>query len=382
MDSLAPITFAVSAAVLVYVLAGYPLLLAFVTRKGRPVRKRLEWRTVSILLPVHNGGPWIRDKLRSILKLNYPRHLMEILVISDGSDDGTDEMVREFAGQGVQLVRIPHSGKALALNAGMERASGDILFFTDVRQLLEPDSLQNLVACLGDPEVGAASGELIILDGRTREEADIGLYWRYEKWIRSRLSAIDSVIGASGCIYAMRRELAVPLPPDTLLDDVYLPLAAFFKGYRIILDPSAKAFDYPAALNVEFRRKVRTLAGNHQLLTAWPALLGPSNRMWFHFLSHKVARLFLPYVLVILAISSLGLPGMWATLAVGVQVAFYALAAADLRVPQTWRLKRLSSLARTFVILMAAAACAISIIFRPGRALWKDARAMRARSAS
>jgi GT2 family glycosyltransferase len=248
--------------------------------------------------------------------------------------------------------------------------------------LLEPDSLQNLVACLGDPEVGAASGELIILDGRTREEADIGLYWRYEKWIRSRLSAIDSVIGASGCIYAMRRELAVPLPPDTLLDDVYLPLAAFFKGYRIILDPSAKAFDYPAALNVEFRRKVRTLAGNHQLLTAWPALLGPSNRMWFHFLSHKVARLFLPYVLVIMAISSLGLPGMWATLAVGVQVAFYALAAADLRVPQTWRLKRLSSLARTFVILMAAAACAISIIFRPGRALWKDARAMRARSVS
>ena len=145
------------------------------------------------------------------------------------------------------------------MNTALAQAKGEILFFTDVRQQFHPDSLANLVACFADPEVGVVSGELVIRDGTGIEEASVGLYWKYEKWIRKQLSRLDSIMGATGCIYAMRRELAIPLPEGTLNDDMYLPLEAFFRGYRVILDDSALAFDYPTPLASEFRRKVRTL---------------------------------------------------------------------------------------------------------------------------
>src|SRR5207245_6095695 len=128
-----------------------------------------------------------------------------------------------------------------------------------------------------------ASGELIIGDSHTLERTRVGVYWRYEKWIRTRLSRIDSMPGATGCIYAMRRELAVPLPSDMLLDDVYLPLAAFFRGYRVILESSARAYDYPTDLGSEFLRTVPTLAGVSQTLRYYPALLTHPNRMWLPF---------------------------------------------------------------------------------------------------
>jgi len=375
MDKLAIVLFGLSALYIAYVLFGYPLLLAGLARRAsKPVQKRLEFKTVSILLPVRNGERWIWDKLNSILELNYPRELMEIIVVSDGSRDRTEELVEEFAPQGVELVRISKSGKAVALNRALERARGEIVFFTDVRQLLDPESLRNLVACFADPSVGAASGELIILASDSREEANVGLYWQYEKWIRKGLSRIDSVLGATGSIYAMRRSLVTSLPADTLLDDVHLPLAAFFRGYRVILEETAKAFDYPTSLETEFRRKVRTLAGVYQTIGAYPALLGPSNRMWIHFFSHKLGRLILPFALLVLALSSFGLPGICGWAAPAGQAAFYALAVLDLWIPEAWLLKRLSSPVRTFVVLMAAAFCAASFLVSPGRDLWKETR--------
>jgi len=374
--------FAASAAFIVYVLGGYPLLLAAAARRrGRAVASRFEPRTVSVLLPVRDGAPWIRAKLESILRLDYPRHLVEIFVISDGSEDGTDAIVREFAGAGVELVGVPRAGKAAALNAGMARARGDILFFTDVRQRLAADALRVLVACFADPRVGAASGELIIGAGTNAEHAQTGLYWRYEKWIRRRLSLLDSVPGATGCIYAMRRDLAVPLPPDILLDDVYLPLGAFFRGYRVVLAP-AYAYDTPAALGHEFRRKVRTLAGVWQVMAHYPALLGPGNRMWIHFVSHKLGRLVLPWALAAAAVAACGLPPGWRVAALSAQAAFYGLAALDLVVPDGAAVKRLSSPARAFVVLMAAALCAVSIAFLPARVFWAAPAAPRARAAA
>ena len=120
------------------------------------------------------------------------------------------------------------------------------------------------------------------------------------------MSRLDSFHGVTGSIYALRRELAVPIPPDTLNDDMYLPLHAFLKGYRITFDEQAQARDYPTLLDAEFRRKVRTLAGVFQIMGKLPALLGPGNRMWFHFVSHKVARLLLPYALIAAAIQETG----------------------------------------------------------------------------
>ncbi len=366
----------IAVGVVVWVVAGYPLLLAWLARRRSvPTVKRFEPRTVSILLPVRNGEAWIRNKLESILALNYPRHLLQVIVVSDGSEDQTERIALEYARRGVEVVPAPHGGKALALNEAMRRATGEILFFTDVRQRLDPDSLRNLVACFADPRIGAVSGELVILGGKTREEAATGLYWKYEKWIRRRLSRLDSIPGATGAIYAMRAELARPIPAGTLLDDVAMPLGAFFRGYRVILDETARAYDYPTTLETEFRRKVRTQAGVYQALALFPALLSPGrNRMWFHFVCHKLGRLALPWALIAIFALSFGLPPWWRELALGGQVLFYGLAALDPLLSERSRLKRLSSPVRTFVVLMAAAALAISALFVSQSKLWRETR--------
>lgn len=355
-----------------YTLFGYPLLLAWLARRRpRPISKKFIPRRVSVILPVRNGGRWMARKLDSLLALDYPPEDIEILVVSDGSVDDTNAIVNEYASRGnIRLLELPAGGKALAINRALEEAGGEILFFTDVRQELSADSLRNLVACFADPAVGVVSGELIIRQGQTSAEANVGLYWRYEKWIRMRMSRLDSVIGATGCIYAMRRELAKPLPADTLADDMYLPLAAFFRGFRVILDVSAKAFDDPTGLNTEFRRKVRTLAGVYQIANWYPALLGPGNRLWIHFVSHKMARLFLPWAMLVGAVASFSLH-YDRTVALSIQAVFYSLAAIDVVSPESFPLKKITSPIRTFVVLMAASFCAAAVLFVPPQKLWK-----------
>ena len=369
--------FLVSVAFCAYTLFGYPLLLGLMARwRTRPVRKAAWPATVSVILPVYNGEPWIAAKLECILALNYPAGLLEILVVSDGSTDATARIVRGFTGRGkIELLALPRGGKAAALNAALERATGEILFFTDVRQQLHPDSLANLVACFADPEVGVASGELMIREGAGLEEANVGLYWKYEKRIRKQLSRLDSVLGATGCIYAMRRHLAPLLPRGTLNDDMYLPLAAFFRGYRVVLDDAALAFDCPTMLASEFRRKVRTLAGVYQIVGSYPALLGPRNRMWIHFFSHKLARLLMPWAMIAAAVASFGLPAPWNVWAIAAEASASVLALLDVWLPAGFPLKRLTSPVRTFAVLMTASLCALAILFVPPRVLWRETRA-------
>jgi hypothetical protein len=222
-----------------------------------------------------------------------------------------------------------------------------------------------------DPAVGVVSGELQIEPGQSAEEADIGNYWNYERSIRLKLSAFDSIFGASGSYYAVRRELAIPVPANTLLDDMYLPLNAFFKGYRLIVDPRAKMYDYPTGLAGEFHRKVRTLAGNYQILRSYPQLLGPRNRLLGHFLSYKFGRLLLPFALLTWAIAGLCAGGRVAVACAVVQLCLYVAAVLDLAIPPRARLKRVTSPIRSFLVMMLATLCAISIWFvRPER-LWK-----------
>ena len=365
-------TFVLGAAFILYVLVGYPLWIAVWSRFWpHPPRKEFQPRSVSILLPVHNGERWLADKLRSIRELNYPPELIETIVISSASTDGTLAIAQEHP---VQVIELDQSGKARALNAGLSVAHGEILFLTDVRQALGPDSLRSLVANFADPRVGAVSGELVILDGTTREEASVGLYWKYEKRIRAAQSRIDSIPGATGAIYAMRRELARPMPAGTLLDDVYLPLCAYFQGYRLTWEPAAKAFDFPTSLATEFSRKVRTLAGVYQIIGTFPRLLLPTHRLWIHFISHKLARLLLPYALIAVFIASFTLPAPWNYCSLAGQAALYGIAALDRFLPDRSPLKRISSPASTFVVLMAAAFCAASILFVSPEKLWKRTR--------
>ncbi len=365
--------FLASAVFIFYVIFGYPLLIEAAARlRTRPVKRSAEIKTVSVILSVYNGEKWMRDKLKSILALDYPREAMEILVLSDGSTDGTDDIVRGFASEGVELIRLPRGGKAAALNAGVARAHGEILFFTDVRQPLDPGCLKSLASCLGDPEVGAACGHVLFIGDA--EGAHMGLYWRYEKWIRNNQTRLDSIQAGTGCIYVMRRELAVPIPGDTLLDDSYLPLSACLRGYRFIIDPGAIAYEYPTSLDTEFRRKVRTLAGIYQLIGFMPGLIGPANRMWIHFVSYKLGRLLLPFALMAMFAASFWLPAPWNIVAPGCQALFYLMAAADRWMPARGLAKRLTSVAHTFVVLMLASLCAVSIFFVPPRSLWKETR--------
>ncbi|HTV57383.1 MAG TPA: glycosyltransferase family 2 protein [Verrucomicrobiae bacterium] len=367
--------FAASVAAILYILFGYPLLLGFISHRwAKPVAKSPQRKSVSVVIAVHNGERFIGDKLESVLALNYPRDLMEIVVVSDGSDDQTDAIVEGFAARGVNLLRVPRGGKCAALNAGISQSRNEILLLTDVRQKLDPDSLQALMDCFADPAVGAASGELVVRQGTNSDEASTGLYWRYESWIRRNLSQVDSMFGATGPFYALRRDLAVPIPQDILLDDMYLPLNAFFRGYRLINEPRAKAFDYPTTREVEFKRKVRTLAGNYQILRVYPALLGPRNRMWFHYMSYKVARLILPWIFVALLASSCFLPTPLRWIALGVQGIFYFLALVDPWIPAGFILKKYTSLARTFVALLLAAVRGISVLVVPPRSLWQETK--------
>ena len=365
--------FVLSAVTLLYVLLGYPLLLALLpARRGtRPASVPAQWRTVTVILPVRNGERWIRAKLESLVALDYPRDLLEILVISDRSTDKTAEIVRAF-GHGVKLLHNSAGGKASAINQGLAAATGEIVFFTDVRQPLDPNALRLLVACFDDPQVGVATGELIIWSGDRLEEKNVGLYWKLEKWIRQRHSEIDSVLGASGSIYAMRRSLARTLPPHTLLDDVHLPMCAFLAGYRIVWAGQARAYDSPTALAIEFHRKVRTLAGVYQFVGRFPEVLGPRNRMWFHFMSHKVGRLLIPFALIGVFVSSFFLPPPWTVPLVAAQILFYVVALADPLVPERIAVKGFTSLVRTFVVLVTAAFFAASILFRPSESFWQS----------
>jgi poly-beta-1,6-N-acetyl-D-glucosamine synthase len=363
-----------------YTVAGYPLLLGWIAqRHGRPVTKNLDQPpAISVIVVVYNGENFLADKLESILAQTYPAGQMQVLVVSDGSTDSTDAIALSFAERGVRLLRVPHGGKPAALNAAVPEVDGEILVLTDVRQVLDPDAIAYLIACFADPSVGAVSGDMLVRSGN-REESNVGLYWRYERWIRKQLAVVDSMMGATGPFYAIRKELFRPMPADTLLDDMFVPLDAFFRGYRLVLEERAKAYDYPTNIQTEFRRKVRTLAGNYQIMRQYPDLLSSRNRMLFHFLSYKVARLMLPWIVIALFLVSFALPSPFWRIAVWLELIPCLIAATDFITPSGSTWKKLSSPARTVLSMLAATACAIAIFFVPPRRLWKPTQLVRDR---
>jgi biofilm PGA synthesis N-glycosyltransferase PgaC len=373
--SAAAIIFIISALMILYVLAVYPLLLAAAVRFfGRPVRKQDLPQTVSVIIAVRNGERWLRRKIESVLALDYPMEMLEILIVSDGSTDSTEEIARSFAGQGVRLLVVPPGGKPAALNAAVPHANGDLLFLTDVRQILDRECLRHLVACMADPDVGVVSGNLKIQSGTTVEEESTGLYWRYENSIRNNMAKLDSMLGATGPVYLVRRRLYVPIPPDCLLDDMYLPMSIHLAGYRLVLEEKAIAMDEPTLLSSEFRRKVRTQAGNLQLLVLLPGLFSRRNRMRIHYLSSKIGRLLLPWLLLAALVSSLILPGAWKLLVLP-QALFWLIALADGLFPHGSSAKRITGPARAFAVLIFSAVAALKILVLPARSLWVEARA-------
>lgn len=296
------------AALLVMAFAGYPLLVHLQARLQPRPWQRGSWQPqVSVVVAVHQPGPALATRLDNLRALDWPHDLLEILVFCDGWTPGAGDVQGLPADARIRALSNPaRRGKAACLNDAVAAARGEVLLMVDVRQRIEPGALRALVACLSDPAVGAASGELCFEDSETGFARGVDAYWRYEKAIRLAEARSGSVVGVTGALYAMRRSLFRPLPEGTVLDDVLLPMQVVAAGARVVFEPGARAWDRASTTPLQERmRKVRTLAGNLQLLWLAPWLLDPrANPLWFRFTCHKLLRLAAPWLTVLLLIAT------------------------------------------------------------------------------
>ena len=335
---------------------------------------------VTAVMVVRNEEAVIARKLENLLTLDYPQAKLDLVVISDGSSDRTPAILADYARDSRvrtrlrTLIKPASEGKAAGLNDAIKLATGDVLLFTDARQQIESNALRLLIENFADPDVGAASGELMLGDPTSGETGKgMGLYWRVEKKIRELESASGSVVGATGAIYCARRTLldASLLPESTILDDVLLPMQIVRKGSRVIFDARARAWDSPdLGEGREFSRKVRTLSGNYQLLQLAPWLLSSENAIRFEFVSHKLSRLAVPLALLALLIASMLLSQPFYRAALAAQLAFYALSLAALAGVKIGPLSRIADPARTFVVLNSAAMVAFINFVTGRKAIW------------
>jgi cellulose synthase/poly-beta-1,6-N-acetylglucosamine synthase-like glycosyltransferase len=384
--------FWIAGALVGYSYLGYPAWLWLRSRwSPRPVRRNAGLSSatapaVSAVMVVRNEEDIIARKLENLLTLDYPQEKLEVVVVSDGSADRTPAILAEYArdaapatapaaGSRVRVLMKPVSqGKAAGLNDAIQLATGEILLFTDARQQIESGALRLLIENFADPEVGAASGALMLGDLASGEAGKgMGVYWRIEKEIRELESAGGSVAGATGALYCARRTLLAtePLPAGTILDDVLLPMQIARQGFRVVFDSRARAWDAPdLGEGREFSRKVRTLSGNYQLLQLAPWLLSSENPIRFEFVSHKLSRLAVPFALLALLLASMFLRQPLYRAALGAQLAFYALSLAAMTDVKIGPLARIADPARTFVVLNSAAVVAFVNFVTGRKAVW------------
>ena len=369
--------FWLAAALVAYTYAGYACWLRLrLLWRARPVARAPITPLVSIIMVVRNEEEILKTKLQNLLSLDYPADRCQIVVVSDGSTDRTGDLLRQYADDPRVHVVLNQlaKGKASGLNDALEIAQGEIVMFTDARQMIEPAALRLLVENFSDPEVGCVSGELMLGEPAKGESAQgLGLYWRVEKRIRELESESGSVVGATGAVYAARREFLGQVPAGTILDDVYLPMQVVRQGKRVIFDGRALAWDKPnLGAGREFSRKVRTLSGNYQLIQLAPWLLSGENRIRFEFISHKLLRLAVPVALTALLMIPLALRHPFYKVILIAQVVFYALSLISLaRLAKGGILARVADAAGTFVLLNGAAVVAMANFISGKRAAWR-----------
>jgi poly-beta-1,6-N-acetyl-D-glucosamine synthase len=367
--------FWVASAVVVYTYFGYVAWLWLQARlKRRPVNTGTYEGTASVVMVVRDEAARVAAKLENLLSLQRPGKEMEVIVVSDGSRDGTDQVLQKFQDRGLvrAIVHPEVRGKAACIADALSVARGDIVFFADVRQRIEPAALRLMAENFVDPEVGCASGELMLGDPNSGEVSlGMGLYWRVEKLVRELESASGSVVGATGAVYAISRQLAVPPPPGTILDDVYIPMHVAKQGKRVVFDWRARVWDVPdLGREREFERKVRTLSGNYQLLQLCPWLLTRENPLRFEFISHKIMRLVAPFALAVIFVSSLFLAAPFYRVVFLIQILFYGSGLLALARLNSGPLARVADAAYTFVVLNMAAAVAFANFVTGRKVVW------------
>lgn len=345
---------------LAYTFAGYGLIIRVLARLApRPTtgETNAERPQITVVVVAYNESARIVARIENLLASDYPRERLRVLVVSDGSTDEIVARVQSIADPRVSvLARTERRGKASGLNLALAECNSDLVVFADARQRFAADTITRLAAHFTDPHVGAVSGALEIEQAASAIGGAVGTYWRHEKEIRAAEAQWDSCIGCTGAVYAIRRLLFAPIPDDTLLDDVVIPMQIALQGHRVLHDPTAHAFDpqslEPAAERV---RKRRTLAGNFQMLFRHPVWLLPwRNRLWWQLISHKYLRILAPISLAIAFLANLALlasPFYCATFAA--QCACYALACLGLVFPSLRN--RVFALPAGFVLLNASA---------------------------
>jgi cellulose synthase/poly-beta-1,6-N-acetylglucosamine synthase-like glycosyltransferase len=264
--------------------------------------------SVSIVVVVHNESARLAARIENLAQCEFPGD-RELIVVCGGCTDDSAAVAASFGNLlPIRVIELPENrGKATGLNAGVAGARGDLIVFADARQRFHRHAIRRLTAAFADPAVGAVSGNLDIAASETGAGAGIDAYWKLERLIRHLESEFDSAIGCTGAIYAIRRSAFEPLPEDTILDDVVIPMRILVGGARVLFDREATAFDpQELAPDNEQRRKIRTLAGNYQMLFRYPAWLAPwKNRAWWQVISHKYLRLAGPFLLPGCLISSI-----------------------------------------------------------------------------
>lgn len=377
---LTEIVFIAAFALVSYTVAGYPLLVATLARIfPNPVCRGPCSPRVAVIVVAHREAERIGAKIESCLALDYPAGCLRLLVVLDGADVATAEAVGRFSGHGVQVLSFAERrGKAACLNDAVRACDEEVLVFSDARQRLDRAAVRALVENFADPRVGAVGGELVFETGGITSIGDgIDAYWRYEKCIRRQESLLHSSVGVSGALYAIRRECFRDIPLDTILDDLVIPMNVVMDGRRVVLDSRAKAFDLPSRdTRQEMLRKVRTIAGNYQLLAARPAFLNPMrNPIAFQLLSHKLLRIVMPLGILTMFVTSallLSRAPIYQALFVA-QLATYALPALGWLWPAARDL-RIVKLPTVFMLLNWFAVLGAVEYFRNRNAhLWKAA---------
>lgn len=326
--------FWVTAGLVAYIYAGYPACLWLLARlfPRRTARPAILSPRVTLIISAYNECQVMREKLENALVLEYPKSALEIMVVSDCSVDGTDQIVESFASRGVRLVRQSERlGKSSGLNLAVPEASGEIIVFSDANAMYQADAIRQLVGHFSDPRVGYVVGNARYADdpGQPPSAESEGLYWKLETWIKQKESEFGSVVGGDGAIYAIRRELFSPLLP-TDINDFLNPLQIVAQGYRGVYEPAAVCWEEAGdSFEKEFRRKGRIVSRSLNALRRSPIILFPwtQPRHWFALMSHKILRWFAPVLLLLLLLFTVAI---WNVpvyrLFLALQIGFYGLA--------------------------------------------------------
>lgn len=370
-----------SAAALFYVYAGYPAFLLLIAPWRRRRQAVLGYTpSISVLIAACNEEANIRQKLEQTLELEYPADKIEILVLSDGSQDRTDEIVREFPDPRVRLVRIPQRrGKTNAQNEGVKQARGEVLIFSDATTIYHPQALNYLAANYQDPEVGAVSGRYQYFDPDQNSPTGLGTiaFWNYENNIKIRQSRISTLSGCCGCIYSVRRSAYTELAPD-VISDLVQPLWVIQKGYRVVFEDRALAYEQTTeSTSEEFAMRVRVITRGMRGLLSVPELLKPWKYPWiaFQLFSHKILRWMVPVFLLLLLAGNVALMGQpYFRILLILQLCFYALALLQVIVPMHRRWKPLG-IPLYFCTLNAAAFLGVIELLRGRKhVIWQPVR--------